>query len=75
MVEPAAIKADDRPFVFYDWMAGYGGPTFKRSSDAAYERRLVAAPRPKAEPDGFLGVHLMQQAQCKREWSRALTRQ
>jgi hypothetical protein len=35
--------ADDRAFVLYDWMAGYGvEPTLECPSDAAFERRLVA---------------------------------
>jgi hypothetical protein len=38
-----SASADDRAFVLYDWMAGYGvEPTFERPSDDAYERRLVA---------------------------------
>lgn len=42
-----AELADDRAFVLYDWMAGYGvKPTLERLSDDACERRLVAEPGP-----------------------------
>ena len=35
--------ADDRAFVLYDWMAGYGaGPTPERPCDDACERPLLA---------------------------------
>jgi hypothetical protein len=35
--------ADERAFVFYDWVAGYGAePTLERPTDDACERRFVA---------------------------------
>jgi hypothetical protein len=38
-----SAKADERAFVLYDWMAGYGAePTLERPTDDARERRFVA---------------------------------
>jgi hypothetical protein len=42
---PMAAKADERAFVFYGWVAGYGPePTLERPTDDARERRFVAEP-------------------------------
>ncbi len=46
----AAALADERAFVPYDWMAGYGAvPTLERLTDDACEQRFVAALCPRGQ--------------------------
>jgi len=46
--------ADDRAFVLYDWMAGYGAePTPERPTDDACERRVVAGGLNRSRGRGY----------------------
>ena len=48
--------AEDRAFVLYDWMAGYGAePTPERPCDDACERPLLADQRPTTRRGDRLG--------------------
>src|SRR5580698_10607142 len=49
LTQPASMsaKADERAFVHYDWMSGYGTePTPGRPTDEVHERRFLADARP-----------------------------